>query len=410
YNPDGSLDQGFGSGGKQTADFFGNADEASAIVIQTDGKIVAAGSAQHTGDSASSDFALARYNTDGSLDQGFGAGGKLTTDFFANLDSANAVAIQPDGKIVLVGIVYHSSTGAAADFGLARYNPDGSLDQGFGAGGKLATDFFGNSDNATGVAIQPDGKVVVAGDAHRSDASTTGDFALARYNPDGSLDQNFGAGGKQTTVFFGNGDAAVAVAIQTDGRILVAGLALLGASASTLNFALARYNQDGSLDQSFGSGGKQTTDFFGNRDFPSGLAIQPDGAIVVAGIARHSDDDSTDDFALARYSSGVPVPDFTISLNPQSVTTNAGTKITATVAINRTGGFAGNVTVTPPASAMGIKPKPAAPMITAGPSVVFKMKVGAGVAPGSYDRTFTATDGSGKTRTATLTIVVQKTR
>jgi uncharacterized delta-60 repeat protein len=407
YNPDGSLDQGFSSGGKQTTDFFGDFDQANAVAIQSDGKIVLAGYAQHDDDVFTADFALARYNLDGSLDQSFGSGGKVTTAFSGG-GVAYGIALQPDGKLVVAGAALNGGTGAY-DFAVVRYNPDGTLDNGFGAGGKRTTDFFGGYDYAAAVAIQADGKIVLAGTAAGQGTTfSTFDFALARYNGDGSLDQTFGNGGKLTTDFFGDGDDANGVAIQADGKIVAAGSAA-HTSANT-HLALARYNPDGTLDQTFGVGGLRTTNLRGDSgDYPdqaTSVAIQGDGRIVVAAETQHDTTLSSLDFAVARYS-GASLPDFTISFNSSSVTTQAGSKVALTVLINRAGGFSGNVTVTPPAASMGIKPKPPDPVITSSSSAVFKLKVGGGVGPGSYARTFTATDDSGRTRTAAVTIVVQ---
>src|SRR5262249_1411043 len=245
------------------------------------------------------DFALARYNADGSLDPGFGAGGKLTSDFFGNYDQANGVVIQPDGKILAAGSTGHTASSSSFDFALARYNPDGSPDAAFGSSGKQTTDFFGNQDAAFGIVIQADGKIVLAGYAHHGDDVSTSDFALARYNPDGTLDQGFGSSGKLATDFFGSDDVAYRIALQPDGKLVVAVLAF-NPGAKSDDFALARYNADGSLDQSFGSGGKQTTDFLGGFDYAAGLGIQQDGKIVLGGVAGHGSS-STYDFALARY-------------------------------------------------------------------------------------------------------------
>jgi uncharacterized delta-60 repeat protein len=404
YNQDGSLDQSFGLGGRQTTDFSGATDSPTSVVIQQNGRIVVAGYAAHG--SGGSTFALARYNQDGSLDQSFGSGGKLTTDFFGRIDVADSIAIQPDGKLVVAGYAFRTSAVSSLVFALARYNTDGSLDQTFGAGGKQTTAFFGNGDAAATVAIQPDGKIVVAGSAFQDSASSIAVFALARYNPDGSLDQTFGARGKQTTGFFGSGDHALGVAMQANGMIVAAGAA--AHSSSTADLALARYNPDGTLDQTFGASGLRTTNLRGNvddNDEAAGVVIQPDGKIVVAGTTGRSGAISTLDFAVARYTAAAP--DFSISFDPSSVTAQAGTKAPVTVLISRIGGFNGNVTVTPPGPSMGIKPKPADAITTTAPSVVFKMKVGAGVPPGSYTRTFSAVDDSGRTRTATITIVVQ---
>ncbi|HET6771374.1 MAG TPA: delta-60 repeat domain-containing protein [Actinomycetota bacterium] len=292
YNTDGSLDTTFGGDGKVTTDFAAGGDSASAVAIQGDGKIVAAGFAIVSGNN---DFALARYNTDGSLDTTFGGDlpfpvpgdGKVTTDFAGSQDLAHGVAIRADGKIVAAG---QARVSGSDDFALARYNTDGSLDTTFGGDGKVTTDFAGGSDLAHGVAIQADGKIVAAGEAL---VSGTLDFALARYNTDGSLDTTFDGDGKVTTDFAGDFDVALAVAIQGDGKIVAAG----GAVVAGFDFALARYNTDGSLDPAFGGDGKVTTDF-GGFDDAFAVAIQGDGKIVAAGSATVS---ATADFALARY-------------------------------------------------------------------------------------------------------------
>ena len=406
YNPDGTLDTTFGSGGKQTTDFFGFQDSAFSVVIQPDAKIVLGGYAHHGDDVSTSDFALARYNPDGSLDQSFGAGGKLTTDFSGSTDTAYRLAIQTDGALVLAGLTFDRSSNSD-DFAVARYDPDGSLDQSFGAGGKQTTDFFGGFDYAAGLAIQPDGKIVLGGVAAHGTTAAAYDFALVRYNQDGSLDQTFGTGGKQTTDLFGDGDGATGVAIQADGKIVLAGYASHGSSVADL--ALARYNPDGSLDQTFGTAGLRTTNLLGNtddNDTARALAIQPDGKIVVAGNTQRGLT-TVVDFAVARYIGAPAIPDFTIGFKSSSVSAQTGSKVAVTVLVNRIGGFSGNVTITPPAAGSGIKPKPPDPRMTSSGSVVFKLKIGGGVAPGSYSRTFTAVDDTGKTRTATLTIAVQ---
>src|SRR5262249_25193332 len=136
------------------------------------------------------------------------------------------------------------------------------------------------------------------------------------------------------------------------------------------------------------------------------IAIQPDGRIVVAGDTQRGLT-TVADFVIARYNAVAASPDFSISANPSSVTAQAGSKVRITVDINRTGGFSGTVTITPPAASMGIKPKPPDPMTTLSSNAVFKMKIAGGLEPGSYARTFTATDDSGKTRIATVMIVVQ---
>jgi uncharacterized delta-60 repeat protein len=271
YNPNGSLDKSFSGDGKQTTDFGGDNDEAAGVALQADGKIIAVGFTQNFG--APGNFALARYNPNGTLDTRFSGDGRQTTDFGGS-DGAGGVALQPDGKIIAVGF-----GGAGGDFALARYNPNGSLDTSFSGDGRQTTD-FGGSDQAHGVALQADGKVVaVGGDGN--------DFAFARYNPNGSLDPSFSGDGRQTTGFGGSDDRASGVALQADGKIVAVG-------GDGNDFALARYNPNGSLDTSFSGDGKQTTNLgFGAGDAAATLR-QPDGKIVAVGNAGN-------DFALARY-------------------------------------------------------------------------------------------------------------
>lgn len=300
YNSDGSLDTGFGSGGKVTTGFSNSNNVGNAIAMQKDGKIVVAGYSAAA--APAYDFALARYNSDGSLDTGFGTGGKVTTDFGGGEDTGYSVAVQANGKIVVVG--YSDSSYPAVDFGLARYNSDGSLDTGFGTGGKVTTD-FGGVDFGYSVALQTDGKIVVAGKAGEPNT-----FALARYNNNGSLDMSFGVGGKVTTEF-GGVWTAQSVVLQTDGMIVAAGYGRWG-------FYLARYNHDGSLDPSFGVGGKATTRFAGGA-WSYAAVVQADGMVVVAGLAG---DPNT--FALARYVAAAP-PTPTATVTPTSTRTPSAT-------------------------------------------------------------------------------------
>jgi uncharacterized delta-60 repeat protein len=283
YNPDGSLDSSFDGDGKVRTD-FGRNEEAAAIAIQADGKIIAAGGTDAGADEFN--FALARYNPDGSLDTSFDGDGRVVTDFGAS-DGATSVAIQADGKIIAAGSRVPSGPNPS-QFALARYNPDGSLDMGFDGDGRLLTDFGGSSE-AHDVAVQADDKIVATG--LNISGATPRNFALARYDTDGGLDPSFDGDGKLITDF-GADEAAHAMAIQADGKIIAAGEARPYFGDS--NFTLARYRTDGSLDTSFDGDGKQLTDF-GGDDVVLGLTIQPDGRIIAAGHNGFSD------FALARY-------------------------------------------------------------------------------------------------------------
>ncbi len=277
YLLNGALDPSFGTGGEVFTDLGGD-DFARDVVIQRDRKIIAAGDG-----GPNQDVALVRYNTDGSLDASFGTGGSVLTDFGGN-DVARGVAVQTDSKIVIAGFTLQPS----ADFILARYNADGSLDPSFGTGGKVITD-FGGSDLGRGVAIQANGKIVAVGYSNYN-------FALARYNTDGSLDPSFGTGGKVITDF-GENDVCRAVALQKDGKIICGGYTGTGlggldeasdqeAGDDVGDFAMARYNTDGSLDSSFGTGGMVVTNYTGSMtdgEHARTVILQRDGKIILAG-------------------------------------------------------------------------------------------------------------------------------
>ncbi len=290
YNGDGSLDSSFGTGGKVVTDIGAFDDSINALVLQPDGKIIAVGVANTTfSPSGPFNFALARYNPDGSLDTTFGTGGKVITDFNGLADRAYAAALQQDGRIVVAGSVeVFSQFPELRNFALARYNPDGSLDTGFGSGGKVTTDFFGSTDEAFGVTIQQDGKIIAGGGASDPSIPSGADFGLARYNPNGSLDPSFGTNGKVMTDFLSEGDGIRAIALLADGKILAAGHADDAEGNGITDFALAQYNADGSLDSTFGAGGRVRTDFFvESTDWINAIAIQADGKIVVAGRAEN---------------------------------------------------------------------------------------------------------------------------
>jgi uncharacterized delta-60 repeat protein len=284
YNPDGTLDPTFDGDGTVTTVFGPGTDAAVAVVLQPDGKIIAAG---YTTIGGIFDFALARYNPDGALDSTFGVDGKVTTNF-GGQDGALAVVLQPDGKIIAAGF------GGTDDFALARYNPDGTLDTTFDTDGKVTTD-FGPADSApSALVLQPDGKIIAAGEARISGAF---DFALARYNHDGSLDLTFDTDGKVTTNFGSGHDRGSDALLQPGGKIVVSGFAAVG---STFAFGLARYNSDGSLDPTFDTDGKVTTTFGSSESSAAAIVLQPDGRIVAAGNAVRSTG-TIRDFALARY-------------------------------------------------------------------------------------------------------------
>jgi uncharacterized delta-60 repeat protein len=329
YRSDGSPDTSFGNGGALTTSFGGNFAAASAVMVQPDGKIVVAGTVDFNPDVPGSglDFALARYNASGTLDGSFGKGGRVVFDFFGSFDQANGAVLQPDGKIIVVGSASYDSLNQDIGFALARFNTDGSIDFGFGTGGKQITDFFGAGAKANGVVLQPDGKFVVAGTASDSATRPTAtDIALARYNSDGTLDSGFGSGG-ETAIPFANSatEQGNALALSTDGKIIVAGAAFK-TFATPADFALVRYNSDGSIDTGFGSGGTITTDVAGGTDVAQALAIQSDGKAVAAGRSFRSNFDLT----LARYNNEVgPATDTTPPAAPTGLTATFNTTTNA---------------------------------------------------------------------------------
>ena len=212
---------------------------------------------------------------DGDLDPLFGSGGMVMTDLGKSTDLAEAVAIQADGKLVVVGTTYKNNDFSTEDFVVTRYNTDGTLDISFGNGGKVRTYFPGLAAVPSSVVIQPDGKIVVAGGAFPL-FTFPGDFEVVRYNTNGSLDTSFGDGGIVTTIFPA-GSYAFDVALQSDGKIIAAGTHFVdfdpGESSDT-DFALARYNPDGTPDATFGVGGQVTTDFVG-RDLAANAEWRP---------------------------------------------------------------------------------------------------------------------------------------
>ena len=341
YNSDGSLDTSFGVDGKVLTDFGNSNNLAHAISLQVDGRIIVAGRAYTSG---VSNFAVARYDVNGNLDPSFGIQGKTTIIFKGKNNKAlfswvRDIAIQFDGRIVLAGeadaklglarlnpdgaldpdfgingktiVSLSGGTGGSGaytvamqtvgaeerivaagyaatrrgviDFALARFKASGTLDNSFDGDGKVITDFAGGEDIINDIVIDASNRIVAAGRCPLK-------FALARYNSDGTLDTTLDGDGKVATDVSAFADQGNSVTIQPDGKIVVAGVA----GISNGNFALVRYNADGSLDSSFGNNGTLTTDFSGNHDVAVALVMQPDNKIVLAGTTSTT-------FALARY-------------------------------------------------------------------------------------------------------------
>jgi uncharacterized delta-60 repeat protein len=273
-NP-GDLDRSFGSGGRVTTLIGSDESDARAVVVQPDGKIVVGGWA------GSGTLALARFEPNGALDPTFGSGGKVTTSLVGSFDAAvYALALQSDRKIVAAGI--DSLTQYESDFVVARFNADGTADTTFGGGGIVTTD-FDRFDTAHAVVVEPDHTIVAAGDSIGPGGPAA---VLARYRPDGSLDPTFGSGGEvRGPTGFGAGTGLVR---QPDGRLVVTGTVAEGSGTA---FAAVRFGPDGSLDTAFGSQGVATAPV-GNSGVPFGVALQADGRLVAAGNAADSYDQS----------------------------------------------------------------------------------------------------------------------
>ena len=278
FNADGSFDTTFGGGDGQVTGPVCTAQ----VTLQSDGKILVAGTTDN--------IALARYNADGSVDTTFGGGDGLVTVNPGQWGTGDSVVVQSDGKILVAGYGQKSGFGFNTDFVLSRFTAEGNFDTSFGSNGIIATD-FGNGEDRGHSMVQSNGKILVAG------SSTNGannNFALARYNLNGTLDTSFSGDGKLTTELGGN-DEGYCMAVQSDGKILVAG-------HSNTSIAVVRYNTDGSLDSTFSSDGIVTTDIGAVTVFSDsgqiftgmGMTLQSDGKILVTG-------QSNGDLAVVRY-------------------------------------------------------------------------------------------------------------
>jgi uncharacterized delta-60 repeat protein len=287
YNKDGSLDTSFGTGGTTTTNFGGD-DQAVGVAVMGD-KIVVVGFTTFDG-GATYEWALARYNKDGSLDQSFGTGGKVLTDFGDHQDFTDAVAVKGD-RIVVVGQVN-------GQFAVAQYTKNGNLDSSFGTGGLTTVYFHGGTDAANGVAFRGDTIIAAGYDNFHSGNSN---FVLAALDKRGQLDASFGTGGTQETDFAGGNDAAHAVDVDGD-RIVAVGEATIGGQ---LDFAAAEYDKRGMLDPRFNGTGKATMDLGQSAAAYAG-GFGPGDSVVAAGTAWDSQQ-----FAVARWTrTGQPDPKF----------------------------------------------------------------------------------------------------
>jgi uncharacterized delta-60 repeat protein len=269
----GSLDTTFSGDGKVSLSVTSGSDAASAMVVQPDGKILLVGTCD--GD-AIVRFCMVRFDRDGSLDLGFGLFGGTSGRITTGDDNARAVAIAPDGKIVVAGDCFSS---ARFDFCVARFLPNGTLDDSFSLNGKVVTDVTGGKSIATAVAVQSDGKVVVAG---HCGPDNDRNFCVVRYTASGVLDTSFSGNGKLATDI-GRDDKLAAIAIQHDGKIVVAGTCTNVNSTSEPSFCVVRYTTAGQVDSGFPERLTGIDSLFQRTSEASSVAIQPDGKIVVGG-------------------------------------------------------------------------------------------------------------------------------
>jgi uncharacterized delta-60 repeat protein len=341
FAADGDLDTTFGTGGFTLTGLTGAGFELPAKpVVQPDGKILICSRDTSTGPSGG-DFFIARFNPDGSPDTSFDFDGQVTIDFAGRYDGCNALALQADGKIVAVGS--SGDTSGNSDFAIARLNADGSLDPAFGAGtGTVLVPFdLGGTNGDTGgaVAMQPDGKILVAGWATTS--SVGYDFAVVRLLPDGTRDTTFNSTGRVTVAFDFAGtdgvDQADAVMVDDAGRIIVGGVA--ETQPNSFGFALARLLPNGQLDHNFNADGRATIDFdlgATMSDLSYQSILTRDGKIVMVGAADTGSGATTNnDVAIARVlPDGSPDPTFGIGgkvVVPFDIVTNGGDVATGVV-------------------------------------------------------------------------------
>lgn len=285
FHPDGTLDTSFGNSGKILPDYDFEFDGSGGggLLLQPDGKIVFVGS---MGWDADRWIALARYNADGTLDPSFDGDGMVLTRITGRGSFSTGAALGPDGKIVVLGQWLDNPFTTGYRPGMLRYNPNGSLDTSFDGDGQLTSTFVW-----TDVAVQADGKIVTSYSLSTSDNQ----FRLARYNVNGGLDTSFDGDGMVTTPTLPGNSAAFSIMLLPDGRILAGGRANGGPA---YDFCIARYHPDGSLDTSLNGTGTVITPILAGDDVYQDLAVQSDGKIVAAGFARTA---TVPDMALVRY-------------------------------------------------------------------------------------------------------------
>ena len=275
----GVLDSAFGSSGKRTIDFGNTSDIGYGVAVDASGRVLVGGYSDQP--TTRRDFAVARLTTLGTLDTDFNGNGKVITDICVESGDygRDVIAYQDDGKLVVVGTTYNGSV-------VVRYNADGTLDTTFGSDGKVVIADLGGAHS---VAVDDADRILVAG-------SSAGDFAVVRLTESGSLDTAFGDAGKQTIDFGGTPDQAFSVAVDNAGRVMVGGHSVQSGTGN--DFAVARLTGSGAIDTTFGSGGKQTIDFGNTSDDLRSVAVDSAGRILLGGSINPNL--SGQDFGVAR--------------------------------------------------------------------------------------------------------------
>lgn len=281
-NEDGSFDNSFGENGLVVVD-SGMSEVSSSMEIQADGKILVAGDQNDK-------FAVARFNTDGSMDTDFGNEGWAVVQVGGVWSWARDITIQQDGKILLGGYSLDNGNRMAA----VRLNTDGTPDGDFGNGGIVNFNVGQGNDFADGIAVQEDGKILLGGHKWVSNQPLRHDFVVVRLNTDGSFDSSYGTGGVASANIVNGGNYTASMTVQEDGKAIIAGNT---EDEGDWDVAMVRFNTDGTLDSSFGDGGKVSTDIHGGPDVGNAVAVQADGRIVLVGTTV----DDVPEFLVARY-------------------------------------------------------------------------------------------------------------
>lgn len=293
YLSDGTLDTGWNGSGMVATTIGTGMSTASAMAVQPDGKVLVAGSCMNN---ATQVFCTIRYNSDGSLDSGWNGNGMVLTAMGSGSGTAKAVAVQADGKVLVAG----SCTGAVnEDFCSVRYSAGGVLDSSWGTVGKVVTSIGSGADLANAMLLQPDGKVLLAGTC--SNGSNT-DFCALRYQTNGTPDPSWNGSGIVMTAMGSGNDDAVAIALQPDGKVLLAGTCLM----SNNELCALRYHASGTVDTSWNGSGKASTSIGPGSDVGTAMALQSDGKVLLAGFCRVTGPLSYD-FCALRYDGG-PFP------------------------------------------------------------------------------------------------------